>query len=258
VEEDAMGAATRIIAGVLITPVLLVAGCSERPKETASGKARLLSVSAQGRYVGVPDATRFSITVRKVEDTAEAALKASAATMAGIIAKLKEAGVADKDLQSRTASVGPNSVCRPAPRPIVHGQTQICEPKGFKAAHSLAVFVRDMAKAGNLMGLAVASGGEEMSANEAFFADPDAMHAAARANAIENAQAKARLYAEKLGLKLGPVVFVTDDPLLLPGLHRESTPPDGQFDMGGAGADIPVEPGKRILTRTLYVTWELR
>jgi uncharacterized protein len=243
-------------AAVVVASSAGLPGCSDPPK--SHGKPRLLAVSAQGRAIGIPDATRFTVTTRKVEDTAEAALKATSVTMAAIVAKLKEAGVADRDLQGKSASVGPNSVCRPAPPPIIHGQHQICEPKGFKSAQVMTVLARDLAKVGGLMALAVASGAEEMTGGEAFFGEPEKMHMAARANAIETAQAKARLYAEKLGLKLGPVVSVTDDPLLLPGLHRESMPTGGAADMGGAFAEVPVEPGQHVLSKTLYVTWELR
>jgi uncharacterized protein len=119
--------------------------------------------------------------------------------------------------------------------------------------------VRDAAKAGALMALGVASGAEEMSGGAMFFDDPEKMLVLARADAIASTQDKAKLYAEKLGLKLGPVVAVTDDPLMLPGLHRERMPV-GQGDKASLDGNqpVPIEPGQRVVSKTLYVTWELK
>jgi uncharacterized protein len=223
--------------------------CSDGPKDR--DRPRYLGLSAQGKATGPFDSSRFTVSVSKIEDTAEAALKATSTGMAAVFAKLKEAGVADKDMQTKSANVTRNNVCKPGALP---GQPQICEQKGFKSQHQTTVLVRDAARLGVLMATAVAAGAEDVAGGEHFFADLEKMQALARANALEAVQAKAKIYADKFGLKLGPVIAISDDPLMLPGLHREATP-DQAPDQAG---QQPTELGAYVVSKPLYVTWELK
>jgi uncharacterized protein len=239
-------ASVALMCGVIAS---VISACSDPPRD----RPRYLGLSAQGKSSGVFDASRFTVVVRKTEETAEAALKGTSTGMAAITVKLKEAGVADRDMQTKTASVAPNSVCRSLPPPHINGQHQICEQKGFKSSHETTVLVRDAARLGVLMTAAVAAGGEEVTGGEHFFGDHEKMQTLARANALDAVQAKAKIYAEKLGLKLGPVIAISDDPLMLPGLHRESYP-----DQGAADQAQPAEFGQNVVSKTLYVTWEIK
>ncbi|MEO0033645.1 MAG: Protein translocase subunit SecD, partial [Pseudomonadota bacterium] len=72
----------------------------------AAGNA-LLTVSAEGKSTRVPDLALFSAGVTTQAKTAGAALTQNAAQMNGVIAALKKAGIADRDIQTSNLSINP-------------------------------------------------------------------------------------------------------------------------------------------------------
>ncbi|MDE2621007.1 MAG: SIMPL domain-containing protein, partial [Sphingomonadales bacterium] len=83
-----------------------------RPAPPASPAApaqapTLLSLSAEGKVSRTPDIATFSAGVVSQGKTASEALRANAADMTRVIAALKRAGVADKDIQTSNLSLNP-------------------------------------------------------------------------------------------------------------------------------------------------------
>jgi uncharacterized protein len=245
----------RLAVGVVSGLSLCLLACADRPK--AVERPRYLGISAEGRARETPDAMRFSLVVRHNADTANAAHVAASAGMANVVAKLKEAGGGAADLQIATAVVFPNMIC--AWSGAGEDSRRICDQKGFVAKLKLSVLVRDLSKAGALMALGVGAGAEQLTSSDPFFGNPGNAQALARADAVAGAQRRAEQYAAKLGVALGPILAVTDDPLMLPGLHREKAyEPLGSADLGGNIPSVPLEPGQRVVSKTIYVTWELK
>ena len=76
-------------------------------QDTASGPVvgagnTLLSLSAEGRSTRKPDLAEFSAGVTTQGKTASEALTGNSADMNKVIAALKKAGIADKDIQTST------------------------------------------------------------------------------------------------------------------------------------------------------------
>ena len=67
----------------------------------------LLSVSAQGRSNRLPDLALFSAGVTTQGKTAGEALSMNSAAMSRVIAALKRAGIADRDIQTSNLSLSP-------------------------------------------------------------------------------------------------------------------------------------------------------
>jgi uncharacterized protein len=242
-----------MIRRTIILAITAAASCLQACSDhtTAPERPRYLGIAAEGRAIGTPDTLRFTLVVRRIADTPEAAFKAISTGIATVADKLIKAGLGATDIQITNSIVRANKVCTSAPSG--------CEARGVVASQNLTVLVRDGPKAGELMALGVAAGAEGLTISEPFFANPERLRAEARANAVSNAQRQADQYAARLGVTLGPVLAVTDDPLLLPGLHRELAPPQesGAFDMGGSVPTVPVEPGLRLTSKTIFVTWEI-
>src|SRR6195952_4415566 len=77
------------------------------PAPTMAPGSTLLTVSAEGRATRAPDLAVFSAGVASTGKTAGEALSANAADMTRVIAALKRAGVADRDIQTSNLSLNP-------------------------------------------------------------------------------------------------------------------------------------------------------
>src|SRR5262245_61289308 len=105
--------------------LLIATGCSHttvravmpNPNQMATG----LSVSGQGEAKGAPDIAKANLGVEVRAQTAEQATADINARMSAVIAALKQAGIADKDLRTNNLSIGfeqeqpPPVVVVPAP-----------------------------------------------------------------------------------------------------------------------------------------------
>ena len=87
----------------------------------------LLTVSAEGRSARKPDLALFSAGVTSSGKTAGEALAANSADMNRVIAALKRAGIADKDIQTSQLSLNP--VYAPQP-PVMYARAMAAESGG--------------------------------------------------------------------------------------------------------------------------------
>lgn len=67
----------------------------------------LLTLSAEGRTTHTPDLATFSAGVTSQGKTAGEALAANSAEMNKVVAALKKAGIADRDIQTSNLSLNP-------------------------------------------------------------------------------------------------------------------------------------------------------
>ena len=86
---------------------LALAGCGDTPYDPrgVDHEETLLSVSATGEAETRPDQARFQAGVNNWAASARAASEANAKQIREIVAALQAAGVAEKDIQTRTVSV---------------------------------------------------------------------------------------------------------------------------------------------------------
>ncbi|TDG13622.1 SIMPL domain-containing protein [Seongchinamella unica] len=163
-----------------------------------------IRVSGQAEASLAPDMATLQLTVMREAATARDALDQNSAAMAEVVAAMRAAGIAEKDLQTRDFSIQPRYTY---PKPRNEHPPQLV---GYTVRNSLQVKVRDLGKLGSLLDesvtLGVNEGGSVQFGNE----DPSAALADARTRAVEDAIAKARTMAEAAGVKLGRVLVLSD------------------------------------------------
>src|ERR671914_790959 len=76
-------------------------GASDEPREG-------ITVTGVGHVDSVPDEAEFSLGVTTKGRTAREALAANSERMRRLIAALKAAGVAERDIKTQNVSIGPN------------------------------------------------------------------------------------------------------------------------------------------------------
>lgn len=194
----------------------------------AEAKPATITVQGNGTVTTVPDTATMTFGVTSRADGADAALAANSADMAKVIAALKGAGVAAKDIQTQNVSVYRR------------------ENGGYEASNSVSAIVRDLAKVGDVTDAAVAAGANAVGGPSLAKDGTDALYRDALKNAFADAKSKAAALADAAGMALGAVQSISEG--------GASTPVPFEA-MRAADAKVPVEPGTQQVQATVTVTF---
>ena len=195
-----MRAMTILAAGLALLPAAALAQAdtpTANPLIPANGT--LLDVSAEGRTTRVPDVATIRAGVVAQAPTAAAALSDQASRMAQVLAALKRAGVADRDIATATVGLSPQYKYQDGQAPRI---------TGYQATNSVAVRFRDIKRAGTILDALVAAGANQIDGPDLSIDQPDAALDEARLNAIKRARARADLYARAAGLRVARIVSI--------------------------------------------------
>lgn len=213
----------------------------------------LLSLSAEGKVSRTPDVATFSAGVVSQGKTASEALRANAADMTRVIAALKRAGVADKDIQTSNLSLNP--VYQPQ-RSLPDGTVEPAQPRiiGYQANNSVAVRHRNLADLGKVIDALVAAGANQVNGPNFEVDDPEPAQDQARTTAMAKARARAELYARAAGLRVARIVSISESggwqppqPVMYRMAAMEAAP----------APSSPVQAGELQMSVTVSVQFEL-
>ena len=203
-----------------------------------------LTVSAESRASARPDIATVTAGVVTEAPTAEAALAENARRMNAVLAAVKRAGVADRDVQTAQLSIQPQ---------MVYAENVPPRVTGYQATNTASVKVRDMRNIGRVVDAVVAQGSNQLNGVSFGLDDPDKALDGARAEALKRARARADLYATAAGLRVHRIVAISESggvepprPMPMMAMARE------------AAQSTPVAPGEVDLVANVTVTFELR
>lgn len=203
----------------------------------------LLNVSAQGEAKRVPDIATMSTGVVTRAADANAAMRANAEQMAKVVAAIKAAGIAEKDVQTSGISLNPTYQYR---------DNQPPEITGYEAHNTVSIVVRDIGKLGKVLDSFAAAGANQINGPSFDVDKKDEALDEARRKAVETAQARAEMYARTLGMKVRRIVSISEGARFAPPVPMAR----GMMAMK-AEADTSVSPGENTLSVTLDVVFEL-
>ncbi|MBW3562701.1 MAG: SIMPL domain-containing protein [Actinobacteria bacterium] len=214
----------------------------ESPPSVADG----ITVIGTGRITGAPDTLRTTVGVEVERDGVDTALAAANEAAQRVIDAVRDAGVAEEDVQTREFSVEPRYDHPNNGQPVL---------RGYVVRNLVEVKIREPDRAGDVLTAATEAGGDDARVRGVRFAleDNDALLDAARERAFEDARSRAEQYAELAGRGLGPLVSVSE--------HLSTPPPAEHFDAGAAreaapGA-VPVQPGQQEVQVQVTAVWTL-
>lgn len=200
-------------------------------------------VSGTGSVEAAPDMAVITLGVTTEAEAAGAAMDANSAAMAAVLARLSEAGVAERDLQTEALSLAPR--WRHETGPDGSGP----QITGFVASNTLSVRVRDLARLGDILDLAIADGANTLGGLRFGVSQEDEMRDAARAAAVQDARRKAELLADAAGVSLGRLLELRED--------GGAAPPVPMMRMEMAADSVPVAPGEVGLTASVSLTYAI-
>ncbi len=237
-----------LVASSLTTLLVLGSAMNASAQVTApaTSDGTLLSVSAEAKASRVPDIATMSTGVVTQAVDANGALRANAEEMNKVMAAVKAAGIAERDVQTSGISIYP--------------QYQYIENKppkinGYQASNTVSLKVRDIAKLGKVLDALVASGANQVNGPNFEIDEPEAAYDEARRNALKKAQTRAEMYAKALGLRVRKIVSIDEGtgyqpPVMLRGAAMKTMAMD-------ASMETSVSPGETTLTANLNVVFDL-
>ena len=159
----------------------------------AAFRATTLNLSASGESKVAPDLATITLGVQTDGATAAGAMGANAVQMNKVIAALKKAGIAERDIQTSNLSVNPQ---------YVYVENNPPKLNGYQANNQVTIQVRDLSKLGQTVDATVNAGATNVGGISFGLSDPLAAENQARLDAVKALQAKADLYARATGYKI--------------------------------------------------------
>lgn len=226
-----------------------VAGAQATPASVEAlvpANGTILDVVAEGRTSRVPDLATIRAGVVSQGASAAAALGDNAGRMARVLAALKRAGIAARDVQTASVALSPQYRYTDGQPPAI---------TGYQATNSVAIRFRDVARAGAILDALVTEGANQIDGPTLSLDAPEAALDEARADAVARARARAALYAKAAGLSVVRIVSIAEA-----GQDNGSVPrPPVVFARAAmADAPTPIAAGQTDVTATVQVRFLLR
>lgn len=206
----------------------------------------LLTVSTNGESTRVPDIAIISAGVVTQAPDARAAMTANNVSMTKVVAALKKAGIAERDIQTSNISLNPQYRYR---------ENQIPELVAYQAQNNVTVKLRNLAKSGDVIDALVTQGANQVNGPTFSLDKPDAANDEARIDAMKKARARAELYAKTAGMTVKRIVSISEGggyqpPYPVPVAAMKAEMADA--------ASPPVSPGEVGMNVSVTVVFELR
>jgi hypothetical protein len=230
-----------LAALMLAVAVLPSTAMAQQITQTIAGTR--LDISATGEVTRVPDVAIISAGVVSRSASASGALQDTANRMSQVLAALKRAGVADRDIQTSNVSLNPE---------YRYPENQSPQLVGYTASNNVTVRFRDISSSGKILDALVAVGANQINGPTLTVDKPESALDEARAKAVAIGRARAELYAHSLGLRVVRIVSVNES-------GGYAVPPPVPMMMAQARkADTSIEAGEQKLQVNVAMTFELQ
>jgi uncharacterized protein YggE len=164
-------------------------------------RATTLNLSAYGETKVAPDMATITLGVMTEGKTAAEAMQANATRMSAVMASLRKAGIADKDIQTSNLNLSPQYKYQENQPPLL---------VGYQASNNVTITVHDLKKLGAAVDASVNAGANQVHGISFGLDDPSAAENAAREAAVKALGAKADLYAKATGYKVSRLVSLSE------------------------------------------------
>lgn len=237
-----------LLATALATSLIMTSACAQNAAPggyAVPADGTLLSISAQAESKRVPDVATMSTGVVTQAADANTAMRQNAQQMAKVVAAIKAAGVAERDIQTSGISLNPQ---------YRYAENQPPTITGYQASNTVNLKVRDIAKLGNVLDSLVAQGANQVNGPSFEVDKPDQAYDEARLAALKKAEARARTYADAMGMRVRRIVSISEG-----GGFQPPMPVMRQMAMDSmqAAKETSVSPGETTLGANLDVVFEL-
>jgi hypothetical protein len=207
---------------------------------------RQITVVGSGDVKVAPDTAQVQVGVQTQAPTAREALSQNTAQMEALLARLRESGIEDKDIQTSSVSIWPRYGNNGA------NTTRI---DGYDANNSVTVTIRNIVQTGELLDRVVEAGANNIGGISFTVDDPSALQTNARNAALADAKTRAEAMAQAVGGSVGQVLSITEN---IGSATPQFYDQRAMANETVAGSAVPIQPGQQTITAQVQVTYELR
>jgi len=196
----AAGAFAGLALAVAFGPAL--APRPARAVDVATTPEHTISVSGIGRVTTVPDVADVRVGVMVTRVKVRDAQAVAATAMQAVIAALRKAGIADKDIQTTSLSL----------QPVYDYSSNGNSPRltGYQIVNAVQATVRKLDTISDVIDGALAAGATTLDGITFRVDDPSGAEAQAREAAMKNARAKADALAKAAGVSITGVSSISE------------------------------------------------
>jgi uncharacterized protein YggE len=225
---------------VAIATTLAFSGVGAYAQQPQPAPEARIVVTGEGTVSVMPDYAQIRTGTTIRAKTVKEGVDANSKLMVAIIAALKDAGIAEKDIQTVRFSI----------QPVYAPQEPRTEPKlvGYSVTNQVNVTICEIGKVGDVLDRVVAAGASDAGNVPFLVSDPSKALDQAREAAIADARRKAEIYAKASGVGLGRVEWITEDNGIRPTVPVMAR---------GAIAAVPIESGEDTLRVRVTVGFDI-
>ena len=194
----------------------------------AFAAAEGVTAQGHGEVKVKPDIALLTLTVTTQSQNQAEAVQQNAQKTTTLLAALRGAGLAEKDIETQSYTVQPQYDYKPSP-PVL---------TGYQVQNSVQATVRDLTKVGFVLDKATAGGASEVGGVSFDLSDRAAAQSQALSLAVGSAKRKAGVMADAAGVNLGRLLTLTeggDAPVVRPLYAMRAMAP-----AGGAAPETPI------------------
>ena len=237
-----------LLLGATAWEVASVAGRMKQYRTigTSPSVSPQITVSGEGKVRAAPDVAIVSVGLTEIRSDARTAQSVVNEKTSALVAVVKQAGVAQADIQTADFSVYPQ---------YAYGEGKSPRVTGYEARQSLEIRIRDLDRINEVLGVVGDAGATNIGGLQFTIDDPKELRAQARQEAIAQARQEAVRIADALGVRLGdPVAFNESGGGPVYPMRAFSA---DAMAMGGAFEAPSVERGTNEIASHVTVTYEL-
>lgn len=203
-----------------------------------------LTVTAEGKVTRTPDVAEVSGGVVTMAPTAAGAMRENAERMTAVVAAVRKAGVAERDIQTTGLTLAPQYRYDNNQPPVL---------TGYQATNTISVRIRKISETGKLLDTLVGVGANQLNGPNFRVDAADAALDEARVAAVGTARTRADLYAKAAGMRVKRIASISESAGFDPG-PRPMMMRSAKMEQA---ADSPVAPGEVALTVNVTMVFEL-
>ncbi|KAF1015943.1 MAG: 26 kDa periplasmic immunogenic protein [Stenotrophomonas maltophilia] len=205
----------------------------------------LLNISANAEATRVPDVASLSAGVVTQAADGNSAMRQNAQQMDKVLAAVKAAGIAERDVQTSGISLNPQ---------YRYAENEAPKITGYQASNNVSVKVRDITKLGKVLDALAAQGANQINGPSFEIDKPEPVYDEARLAALKKAQERAQTYAKSLGLQVRRIVSISENSN---GGFRPMPMMRAMAASAAMDKATPVAPGESTVSVNLDVVFEL-
>lgn len=248
----------RVVVPVLVTAVVLTGGffagttfvsdvqAQDEQPASISGQPQTITVVGEGKVTLEPDIANVTIGVETVNESVLDATAQNRDSLESVLNALREAGIAEVDLQTSGFSVyaeryGPEG-------PLADSDVR------YRVSNNVSVTIRDLDSVGEILDAAIEAGANNIYGINFSLDDPGVAESDARALAVADAREKAEDIAGLAGLEIVGVHSVSEVIGAGGGYYASNFAEQAR----GGGGGAPISPGQLDLIMQLQIVFSVQ